>query len=116
MTGGSPLLIPPSNAEHQERVYEQVVEALGLQSAPPSEQIQTLLTLPMATLATKLTKPLPYKPMVDRELIPFPMTYAMVADRKSTKISGKDWLRGLMVGDCQFDVSLVLPISFNMST
>ncbi|KAH7000696.1 esterase/lipase [Ilyonectria destructans] len=105
MTGGSPLLIPPSNAEHQEWVYEQVVEALSLQSAPSSEQIQALLTLPMAELATKLTKPLPYKPMVDGELIPFPMTYAMVADRKSNKISGKHWLKGLMVGDCQFDAS-----------
>ncbi|KAJ9132448.1 Carboxylic ester hydrolase [Pleurostoma richardsiae] len=105
MTGGSSLLMAPTTVEQQERVYTRVIEALALESAAPSDRIRSLCTLPLAEIMERLPPATSFVPMIDGELVPFAATYAMVSDRHSQEISGKRWLKGLMVGDCQFDAS-----------
>lgn len=105
MMGGSPLLLGACGAEYQEGVYARAIEILGLQDATPAERIKALLTIPMDEVVTKLFPPLPYRPMVDGDLIPSALTYASVGDPESTEIGAKGWLKALMVGDSKFDVS-----------
>lgn len=104
MMGGSSLLLPPCDADYHEGVYNSAIEILGLQSSTPSERINALLTMPMDEIVTKLAPPLPYRPMVDGDLIPSALTYAAASDKESTELRAKGWLKALMVGDCQFDV------------
>lgn len=106
MMGGTSLLLGAQGAEYQEGVYSRAIEILGLRDASPAERIDALRTMPMDEVVAKLFPPLPYRPMVDGDLIPSAVTYASVADKDSTEISAKGWLKELMIGDCQFDVSL----------
>lgn len=112
MMGGSPLLLGACGAEYQEGVYARAVETLGLQDATPAERVAALLATPMDEVVAKLFPPLPYRPMVDGDLIPSAVTYASVADRESTELSAKGWLKALMVGDSQFDVSPFIHFPF----
>lgn len=104
MMGGSPLILPACDTDYQEGVYNQAIEMLGLQSSTPAERIDALRTIPMEEIVTKLLPPLPYRPMVDGDLIPSTLTYAAASDKQSTELRAKGWLKGLMMGDCQFDV------------
>jgi hypothetical protein len=108
LTGGTPVLMQPSVAGDNEWIYAQVLNALGLGSATAEQRIHSLLTLPMAEIMGKVTMPLPYRPMVDGDLIPYPITYSMVSAKDPKEIGARGWLKGLMVGDCQFDVSCIV--------
>jgi hypothetical protein len=108
LTGGSSLLIPPSTAEYQEWVYQQAIGALGLQSASPTDRIYALCSMPIEDFMAKLEAPLSYRPMLDDDIVPFAATYAMVSDLESKEIPARIWLKSLMIGDCQFDVSVFL--------
>ncbi|KAI1843768.1 hypothetical protein JX265_001062 [Neoarthrinium moseri] len=106
MMGGSSLLMPPATAEYQEWIYSRVLELLGIKEATPSERIRALVEAPVEQLISKLSPPLPYRPMIDHDLIKFPVTYDMVSQQRSNAtVPGHTWLKGLMVGDCQFDAS-----------
>ncbi|KXJ87815.1 esterase/lipase [Microdochium bolleyi] len=107
MSGGSSLLMPPSPPEMQEWIYSQVTEALGLAAASAEDRVCTLRDMPIDDLVTKVAAlPLPYRPVVDDEIVKYAATYTMVSGNlPGADIAAKSWLKGLMVGDCQFDAS-----------
>jgi hypothetical protein len=108
LTGGSSLLLAPITEEAQELVYSQIVEALGLDSTTTSDRIHGLRTIPVREIMSKMKTQLSFRPMIDGNIVPFAPTYAMVSDRKSGQIGGKSWLKGLLIGDCQFDASVAI--------
>lgn len=105
MSGGSSLLMPPALPDSQEGIYREVIKAVGLESASVEERVNTLTTMPILELMSKLAMPLPYRPTIDGEIVKYAATYAVVGDRNSSEIASREWLKGLMIGDCQFDVS-----------
>ena len=65
-----------------------------------------------STLAPTLANRLPgmaisFDPMVDSDLIPTSSTYASVSDPSDTALRSKSWLESFIIGDCQFDASVL---------
>lgn len=89
--------------EEHENHYQQVIEALGLAAATPEERIFALLGTPYDELFTRVPMNIAYRPMLDGDVVPFAMNHGNVQDKES-KIPGRRWLNGLVIGDCQFDV------------
>ncbi|CZR40603.1 uncharacterized protein FPRO_05503 [Fusarium proliferatum ET1] len=104
LTGGSPLLMQVAGLEEHENHYRQVIEALGLAAATPEERIFALLGTPYDELFTRVPMNIAYRPMLDGDVVPFAMNHGNVQDKES-KIPGRRWLNGLVIGDCQFDAS-----------
>lgn len=104
-------MLPPCDEDYHEGVYSRALEILGLESSTPSERIDALRTIPMDEIVNKLVPPLPYKPMVDGDIILSALTYSAASDTESTELRAKAWLKGLMVGDSQFDVRRAPPLS-----
>ncbi|VUC37783.1 unnamed protein product [Clonostachys rosea] len=104
LTGGSPLLLPVSSPEDHETSYNTIIRSLGLESTTASERIQALISIPYDELMAKVSMGLVYRPMLDNDLIKFPLSHAYVQDSKSN-IPGRKWLQSLMIGDSQFDSS-----------
>lgn len=106
-TGGSCLLVPPVTAEVQEQTYQAVLGILGLEKLQPEERIQQLLTLPLDQIIAKIPPYVAFMPTVDGEIIPCKPTFAAIADPADESMPAKRWLDGLMIGDSQFDGSVL---------
>lgn len=107
-TGGSFLLVGPFSYEIYEGVYQQVLSVLGLDKLEPDERIKQLLSLPLDDVIAKLPPYVAFLPVIDGDIIPTKPTYDAVARQEDEGLPGKKWLHGFMIGDSQFDVSLVL--------
>ncbi|RBA14812.1 carboxylesterase [Fusarium proliferatum] len=68
------------------------------------ERIFALLGTPYDELFTRVPMNIAYRPMLDGDVVPFAMNHGNVQDKES-KIPGRRWLNGLVIGDCQFDAS-----------
>ncbi|KAJ9603010.1 hypothetical protein H2200_012305 [Cladophialophora chaetospira] len=106
-TGGSSLLVPAFEFEHQERTYQQVLKILGLEDLTADEQIEKLLTLPTDEVIAKMPPTVAFLPTLDGDIIPARPTYASLADKSDQSIPGKQWLDALMIGNAEFDASVL---------
>lgn len=73
----------------------------------PEDRIKALLTIPMEEIIGKLSAAVTFNALIDGEIIKSEATHATVNGRVGTAIRGKDWLQDLLVGDCQFDASVL---------
>jgi hypothetical protein len=106
-TGGSFLLVGPFSYDIYEGVYQQVLSALGLDKLEPEERIKQLLSLPIDDVIAKLPPYIAFLPVIDGDIVPTRPTYEAIAQQEDQSLPGKKWLDGFMIGDSQFDVSLV---------
>jgi hypothetical protein len=102
---GKPL--PPPVSEF---AYVSVVEALGLGAHSEHDRVDALVKTSVETLQTKFpTFSLPLMPVVNGELIPGPVSFPQISietDQPNFPIPGRRWCEELLIGDCQFDVSV----------
>ena len=102
---GKPLPAPVS-----EFAYASVVEGLGLEAHSEHDRVDALVKTSVETLLTKFpTFSLPLMPVVDGDLIPGPASFSQISletDQPNFQIPGKKWCEELLIGDCQFDVSV----------
>ncbi|KAK5192072.1 hypothetical protein LTR47_003529 [Exophiala xenobiotica] len=106
-TGGSCLLVPACGPDAYERVYQQVLGALGLDSlSSADERIERLLSMPADEVIAKIPPFVQFIPMVDGDMVPVKPSYAAIADPNDESMPGKRWADGLMIGDSQFDASV----------
>ncbi|KAK6385818.1 uncharacterized protein PV06_07234 [Exophiala oligosperma] len=106
-TGGSCLLTPTLPKEACEDMYTKALGFLGLESLSVDERIQKLLTLPADEIIAKLPPFVQFAPMLDDEIVPVRPTYASIGDPSDKSMPGKDWADAIMIGDSQFDASVL---------
>jgi hypothetical protein len=102
---GKPL--PPPVSEF---AYASVVEGLGLGAYSEHDRVEALVKTSVETLLARFpTFSLPLMPVVDGDLIPGPASFPQISvktDQPTFPIPGKKWCEELLIGDCQFDVSV----------
>ncbi|KAK4507867.1 hypothetical protein PRZ48_001602 [Zasmidium cellare] len=103
LMSGSYLSQPPASLSDAEENYAKAVKALGLESTPPEERINTLLTMDPLTLCTKcFHSGVQDSAVLDNDLITFSPTYSSLADN-TLAIPALEWCKSALIGDCQFD-------------
>lgn len=109
LMSGSGLLNPLTSREDADKQYWQGVEVLGLKEKTEEERVRQLLQMDGQELRGKLLQAgvMP-KIILDGDLCPTPVSFKSFADG-SVPLPGRTWCKGLIIGDCQFDVSLPIP-------
>jgi hypothetical protein len=105
---GTPLMLQPLPSPVGDFVYSNVIKSLDAESLSSQGRIQKLLDLSNEALATLVPPSLPLLPIVDGEIIPGNINFAEISSKEgpSVSIPGRRWCEELLIGDCQFDVSL----------
>jgi hypothetical protein len=106
---GTTLMLQPIPPFLPELVYSAVIKSLGAENLLSGERIKMLLDLSDHELATLVPPSLPLLPVVDNDLIPGNLNFVQVSSKESPSVSqpGRTWCEELLIGDCQFDVSLL---------
>lgn len=102
--GGSALLFRPLAESVGETAYSSVLKALGLEIMPPEQRIKRLLEIPITEIVSKISPEIPLRPIIDGEIITSDVTFA--GWRDTAHLPGRAWCESILIGDCQFDVSV----------
>lgn len=109
LMGGSGMLQPLSSLEHVEANYDRAIEALGLTSLGEEDKVRRLIEMDGHELREKLfAAGVGPKLVVDGDICPSFVEYNPFVDG-SLQMPGRQWCERLLIGDCQFDVSLPTP-------
>jgi hypothetical protein len=101
---GNPLTMKPIPLAVAESAYASIVNSLRLAEMTIEERVKAILGTPLERLA-QLAASLPLIPILDGEVVVSGMAYENL-DHDLAKWPGTEWCRSLMIGDCQFDVSI----------
>lgn len=104
---GTSLLMKPVPEEAAEGFYAAAVKALGLEDVSAEERVKALLEMDGQELRGKLMA-VPMLPVVDGDMCRGVPSFAKISQSGEVKdlpLPGKKWCEGMMIGDCQFDVS-----------
>ncbi|KAL2828858.1 Alpha/Beta hydrolase protein [Aspergillus pseudoustus] len=103
---GNPLTMKPVPLPVAEASYASVIKGLGLEDKPTAERVRALLETPLQKLAG-LGASLPLIPTVDGEIISSGMEFGRLDEALSATWPGAEWCGNLLIGDCQFDGSIM---------
>lgn len=104
--GGNALAIKALPPIVSELAYEATLKDLNIAQHSPKERVAALLQIPAKDFLTKLVSGFPLLPVIDGELIKDNYSFAQFEEKNLSSIAGSKWCESIMVGECQFDVSL----------
>lgn len=102
--GGCYPLLGQLQVEDADKVGKTVIDHLGLRDVPSSEMAQRLLDQPIEDFWMKIPPNVPMLPIIDGIIIPQQINFETLA-QDTTRIPGKQWIDGVMLGDSELDVS-----------
>ncbi|KUJ23279.1 alpha/beta-hydrolase [Mollisia scopiformis] len=107
---GNTLMMRPLPPPLSEFVYSSTMQALGLGALSGSERVKSLWQIPVEKIVEAGSSGLPLLPVVDNDSVPCAPTFAQVgskAEDPALSMPGRSWCKELLVGDCQFDGSIL---------
>lgn len=103
-------------------MYQTVISIFNLQDKSVDERIEALCSLSMESILKVLPPHIAFMHMVDGDLIKRTPRFDEIGSAKTpgnVALLGSSWCKGLMIGDCQFDVSAefdrALPLLLKLS-
>ncbi|OQV00572.1 hypothetical protein CLAIMM_06052 [Cladophialophora immunda] len=105
---GSSLFMKALPEPVAEYAYSTLLGRLGLLNETPAIQIEKLMSLSAEDLLNKTDPSVPLMPTLDGDIIKAQPTFALwrKSDLKS-QLPGVSWVNRVMLGDCQFDGSIL---------
>ncbi|KAK6064902.1 carboxylesterase [Seiridium cupressi] len=107
--GGTSVLMKPLPPFVAEATYENVLKKLEIDSGLSStEQLKCLTEASPQTVLTSIGPDVPLLPVADGKVIPSIVTFSgWAAADPSAQLPGTKWCHRAMLGDCQFDGSIL---------
>lgn len=99
----------PRRPEAVQKAYEALTKELGVAKASPQEQMQTLLREAETGSLGAHSRKYNLGPTLDGDLVPEALVFRNQVEPEAAlkTFPGLRYCRRILVGDCQFDVSLL---------
>ncbi|RKL12917.1 hypothetical protein BFJ70_g16050 [Fusarium oxysporum] len=104
--GGCYPLLGQLRVEDADKVGKTVMDHLGLRDAPSFEMARRLLDQPLEDFWMKIPPDIPMLPIIDGVIIPQQINFEALA-QDATRIPGKQWIDGVMIGDSELDGTIM---------
>jgi hypothetical protein len=106
--GGTKLLMQPLPGQVTESTYKTIVERLGLGALSPSERVKALVQMDSEAILSAVRPSDALLPSLGGALGIKAHTFAEIYQGTAGPLDlpGRDWCEQIMIGDCQFDVSI----------
>jgi len=104
-------MFKPLPVEVSEIAYASVCKAWGIDDLSGPDRVKALLNVSVEHLLIKVSPNVPLMPVIDEEILAEAATYSQVKNLSSDHtlfLPGKHWCEELLIGDCQFDVSVTI--------
>ncbi|CZR51768.1 related to carboxylesterase [Phialocephala subalpina] len=107
---GNTLMMRPLPPPLSEFVYSTIMQSLGLGALSGADRVKALLKVPIEKIIEAGASGLPVLPVQDNDAVPCAPTFSQIgskAEDPSLSMPGRSWCKELLIGDCQFDGSIL---------